>query len=43
MGDDDIGLETNEFRGKFGHPLRSSFTVSLLDDDVFTFDIPQLS
>jgi hypothetical protein len=37
---EDIDIETDEFRGQRGQPLEPTSRVSLLDDGVGTFQVP---
>ena len=42
-GNDDVNFETDQFGCKVRQPIESPFGISVLNDNVFSFDIPKLA
>src|SRR5204862_7116909 len=42
-GDDQINFETDQFGGKVRQPVEFPFCISVLKENIFSFDIPKLA
>ena len=42
-GDDDVNFETDQFGCKVRQPFEFPFRISVLNDNVFSFDVPKLA